>query len=214
MLAALDRHADTWGLPPANFYWIRPSRCMYTPWYAARRKAAVRVAPLGIVRRPEIRNATAVGGASRKVSHGRRKPSSEQQFGSDSFLDVVCNAVGIVLIFIVIAAMRMRKSPLPAPVNVPEASVTEGHRPARGTAHRVASRTVPSGECRRRRSRGQTQRRAAEVAEIELVLAQCQDELAEAAANRDAACSKPRLWSRPRANNNKHSNAAACGGPA
>uniref|UniRef100_A0A7C4LSN0 Uncharacterized protein n=1 Tax=Schlesneria paludicola TaxID=360056 RepID=A0A7C4LSN0_9PLAN len=38
--------------------------------------------------------------------------SSEVQFGSDAFLDVVCNIVGILIILIVIAGVRVSRAPL------------------------------------------------------------------------------------------------------
>ncbi|MFO0918379.1 MAG: hypothetical protein U0872_08700 [Planctomycetaceae bacterium] len=40
-----------------------------------------------------------------------RRPRSESQFGSDSFLDVVANIVGILIILIVIAGLRVSQSP-------------------------------------------------------------------------------------------------------
>jgi hypothetical protein len=41
-----------------------------------------------------------------------RRPAGEVQFGSDSFLDVVCNIVGILIILIVIAGVRVSRAPL------------------------------------------------------------------------------------------------------
>jgi hypothetical protein len=41
-----------------------------------------------------------------------RRQSGEVQFGSDSFLDVVCNIVGILIILIVIAGVRVSRAPL------------------------------------------------------------------------------------------------------
>lgn len=41
-----------------------------------------------------------------------RRPRSELQFGSDSFLDVVANIVGILIILIVIAGLRLSQSPI------------------------------------------------------------------------------------------------------
>jgi len=40
------------------------------------------------------------------------RPRSEQNFGSDSFLDVVCNVVGILIILMVIAGVRASRSPV------------------------------------------------------------------------------------------------------
>jgi hypothetical protein len=42
----------------------------------------------------------------------RRRPKGELQFGSDSFLDVVANIVGILIILIVIAGLRVSQSPV------------------------------------------------------------------------------------------------------
>lgn len=41
-----------------------------------------------------------------------RRPKSELQFGSDSFLDVVANIVGILIILIVIAGLRVSQAPV------------------------------------------------------------------------------------------------------
>ncbi len=42
----------------------------------------------------------------------RRRPPGELQFGSDSFLDVVANIVGILIILIVIAGLRVSQTPV------------------------------------------------------------------------------------------------------
>lgn len=42
----------------------------------------------------------------------RRRPKPELQFGSDSFLDVVANIVGILIILIVIAGLRVSRTPI------------------------------------------------------------------------------------------------------
>ena len=44
----------------------------------------------------------------------QRRGAGEVQFGSDSFLDVVANIVGILIILIVIAGLRISKTPLVA----------------------------------------------------------------------------------------------------
>jgi len=44
---------------------------------------------------------------------GRRAAKEEGQFGHDSFLDVVTNMVGILIILIVIAGLKVSKAPLP-----------------------------------------------------------------------------------------------------
>jgi len=41
-----------------------------------------------------------------------RRPQSDQQFGSDSFLDVIANIVGILIILIVIAGLKVSQSPM------------------------------------------------------------------------------------------------------
>jgi len=51
-----------------------------------------------------------------------RRPVPEQQFGSDSFLDIVCNVVGILIILMVVAGLRASKVPAVLPtmsVDVP-----------------------------------------------------------------------------------------------
>ncbi len=54
-----------------------------------------------------------------------RRPRSELQFGSDSFLDVVANIVGILIILIVIAGLRVSQAPVRVarPESVPSAAV-------------------------------------------------------------------------------------------
>ncbi|MFO1019666.1 MAG: hypothetical protein U0903_03025 [Planctomycetales bacterium] len=42
---------------------------------------------------------------------GRRSKSEELQFGSDSFLDVIANMVGILIILIVVVGIHVAKSP-------------------------------------------------------------------------------------------------------
>ena len=46
----------------------------------------------------------------------RRKPREEMEFGSDSFLDVVANVVGILIILMVLAGILAKT----APVNLTE----------------------------------------------------------------------------------------------
>ncbi|MGV2341583.1 MAG UNVERIFIED_CONTAM: hypothetical protein LVR18_48985 [Planctomycetaceae bacterium] len=41
----------------------------------------------------------------------RRTPRGELEFGSDSFLDVVCNIVGILIILIVVVGVRVQRQP-------------------------------------------------------------------------------------------------------
>lgn len=50
----------------------------------------------------------------------RRKPREEMEFGSDSFLDVVANVVGILIILMVLAGIRAKH----APVNLAEETPT------------------------------------------------------------------------------------------
>ena len=42
----------------------------------------------------------------------------ELQFGSDSFLDVVCNIVGVLIILLVMAGMRANQQPVVLPADV------------------------------------------------------------------------------------------------
>ena len=52
----------------------------------------------------------------------RRRPPAELQFGSDSFLDVVANIVGILIILIVIAGLRVSQTPVVLPSGKPDPS--------------------------------------------------------------------------------------------
>jgi hypothetical protein len=46
-----------------------------------------------------------------------RRHSGENEFGSDSFLDVLANMVGILIVLVVIAGIRVVRGPdLPPPV--------------------------------------------------------------------------------------------------
>lgn len=45
-----------------------------------------------------------------------RRPVQTQEFGSDSFLDVVCNVVGILIILMVLAGVRASRMPVVLPV--------------------------------------------------------------------------------------------------
>lgn len=53
-----------------------------------------------------------------------RRAASEQEFGSDSFLDVLANMVGILIILIVIAGIRVARGPVP-PAPSDDAGPTE-----------------------------------------------------------------------------------------
>lgn len=44
-----------------------------------------------------------------------RRPRAEQQFGSDSFLDIVCNVVGILIILMVVTGLRASRAPVLLP---------------------------------------------------------------------------------------------------
>ena len=43
---------------------------------------------------------------------GRRSQAPELAFGSDSFLDVICNIVGILIILIVVVAVKVERQPM------------------------------------------------------------------------------------------------------
>ena len=43
---------------------------------------------------------------------GRRSERPELEFGSDSFLDVICNIVGILIILIVVVAVKVERQPI------------------------------------------------------------------------------------------------------
>ncbi len=51
----------------------------------------------------------------------RKNRDNEQSFGSDAFLDVIANIVGILIILIVVAGVKVSRAPLiTAPLNVPD----------------------------------------------------------------------------------------------
>lgn len=64
---------------------------------------------------------------------GRRRQRQELEFGSDSFLDVIANMVGIIIILIVIAGLRVSQAPivLPSSESPPEPLITEIPAPFR-----------------------------------------------------------------------------------
>ncbi len=53
----------------------------------------------------------------------KRKQSHEPEFGSDSFLDVVANIVGILIILIVVAGVRVSQTPTPQMAEPPSVQV-------------------------------------------------------------------------------------------
>ena len=56
----------------------------------------------------------------------RRTSNDQERFGSDSFLDIVANIVGILIILIVVAGLRVSRAPVPIrPVDVPPLSDKE-----------------------------------------------------------------------------------------
>lgn len=52
----------------------------------------------------------------------RRKPREEMEFGSDSFLDVVANVVGILIILMVLAGIRAKTAPVNLAEEAPEST--------------------------------------------------------------------------------------------
>lgn len=58
-----------------------------------------------------------------------RRPRAEMQFGSDAFLDVIANIVGILIILIVIAGMRVSETPVLLSVPVPVAEPIRSDEP-------------------------------------------------------------------------------------
>ncbi len=78
----------------------------------------------------------------------RRPPHPEEQFGSDSFLDVVANVVGILIILMVLAGIRASRV---AAIQVAEESAVEANTPAPATAD-VMSNVPPSDALALRRA--------------------------------------------------------------
>jgi hypothetical protein len=54
-----------------------------------------------------------------------RKPQADPEFGSDSFLDVVANLVGILIILVVVAGLRIQHAPAQAAQQTPELDLTQ-----------------------------------------------------------------------------------------
>lgn len=59
----------------------------------------------------------------------RRKPREEMEFGSDSFLDVVANVVGILIILMVLAGIRAKTAPVDLAEEAPEVAPAESVPP-------------------------------------------------------------------------------------
>lgn len=62
---------------------------------------------------------------------GRRAHKAELEFGSDSFLDVICNIVGILIILIVVVAVKVERQPLAQAEAVENAAQAEPAIPDR-----------------------------------------------------------------------------------
>ena len=62
---------------------------------------------------------------------GRRSDRPELEFGSDSFLDVICNIVGILIILIVVVAVKVERQPLAQAEALKNAALTEPAIPDR-----------------------------------------------------------------------------------
>lgn len=56
---------------------------------------------------------------------GRRAHKAELEFGSDSFLDVICNIVGILIILIVVVAVKVERQPLAQVETLENAALAE-----------------------------------------------------------------------------------------
>ncbi len=59
----------------------------------------------------------------------RKKPREEMEFGSDSFLDVVANVVGILIILMVLAGIRAKTAPVDLAEDAPAAAPVESAPP-------------------------------------------------------------------------------------
>lgn len=59
----------------------------------------------------------------------RRKPREEMEFGSDSFLDVVANVVGILIILMVLAGIRAKTAPVNLAEEAPEVAPVQSAPP-------------------------------------------------------------------------------------
>ncbi|MCA8999728.1 MAG: hypothetical protein KDA80_22215, partial [Planctomycetaceae bacterium] len=54
-----------------------------------------------------------------------RRTDHQPEFGSDSFLDIVANIVGILIILIVVAGVRVAQAPVLSSVVMPEVVIEE-----------------------------------------------------------------------------------------
>jgi multidrug efflux pump subunit AcrA (membrane-fusion protein) len=52
----------------------------------------------------------------------RKRPDETEAFGSDSFLDVICNVVGILILLVMVVGLRVKHAPLEAAAVTAEAS--------------------------------------------------------------------------------------------
>lgn len=74
----------------------------------------------------------------------RRTPPSEMQFGSDSFLDVLANMVGILIVLLVIAGARAGKQAVQTAVPAPAPAKQLESTPAIVSAVPVESEVIPT----------------------------------------------------------------------
>ena len=75
----------------------------------------------------------------------RRRQNGEQEFGSDSFLDIIANIVGILIILIVIAGMKVARQPAARTDTVDEklASIQQSLEPNSPSATAAIEDSVP-----------------------------------------------------------------------
>ena len=82
---------------------------------------------------------------------GRRSDRPELEFGSDSFLDVICNIVGILIILIVVVAVKVERQPLAQAEALENAARTETAIPDRETEY--AQRQTELDDLKQQQSR-------------------------------------------------------------
>ncbi|MEQ9406306.1 MAG: hypothetical protein RIK87_01215 [Fuerstiella sp.] len=90
----------------------------------------------------------------------RRKSTGDQEFGSDSFLDIIANIVGILIILIVVAGVKVARQPADVPQLTTEAATQTA------TSAPAADRpSPPAAEPRQESSTKPVETQAAQVAD-------------------------------------------------
>ena len=117
----------------------------------------------------------------------RRPPKAEQDFGSDSFLDIVANVVGILIVLVMVVGMRVEHAP-PAEEAKPKVDLSASLAAVRSLedqtlqlasqAEALARETLAQGQRQNRLAANVVQRKQSLEAGRQALDAQAQEELA------------------------------------